>query len=210
MKEINNKPATQSSKLKSHGSKTTLFICLMVFFYHSASAQNADIDLLENINPQNPSSGFWKTTSASAYAFTIAIPVGLWADGIIEKNKTTQKNAYELAGSIVIAGISSQAMKMIFDRPRPYEKYSTVYPYKIQTSGSFPSGHTTLAFAVATSISLEYKKWYVVVPAYVWAGSVGYSRMYLGEHYPTDVLGGAITGAGSALLSHWLSKKIFK
>jgi len=67
-----------------------------------------------------------------------------------------------------------------------------------------------LAFAAATSVSLQYKKWYIVVPAYAWAAGVGYSRLYLGEHYPTDVIGGAVIGAGSAFISHWISKKIFK
>ena len=101
-------------------------------------------------------------------------------------------------------------MKIIFNRARPYQTYTDVYPYKYEDGKSFPSGHGSLAFATATSVSLIYKKWYVVVPAYVWAFGVGYSRLYLGAHYPTDVIGAAATGAGSALLSHWISKKIFK
>jgi undecaprenyl-diphosphatase len=58
-------------------------------------------------------------------------------------------------------------------------------------------------------MSIQYKKWYVVVPAFAWAGSVGYSRLYLGEHYPTDVFAGAAIGIGSAYLSEWLNKKLF-
>jgi undecaprenyl-diphosphatase len=60
-------------------------------------------------------------------------------------------------------------------------------------------------------MSIQNKRWYVVVPAYTWATAIGYSRMYLGQHYPTDVLAGAITGAGSAWLSHkannWIKRK---
>ena len=67
---------------------------------------------------------------------------------------------------------------------------------------SFPSGHTSGAFATATILSLEYPKWYVIVPSYLWAGTVGYSRLHLGVHYPTDVLGAMVVGAGSAYLSY--------
>jgi len=54
-----------------------------------------------------------------------------------------------------------------------------------------------LAFATATTLSIPYKKWYVTVPAYVWASSVGYSGRYLGRHFPSDVLAGAAEGIGS-------------
>jgi membrane-associated phospholipid phosphatase len=74
-----------------------------------------------------------------------------------------------------------------------------------------PSAHTSSAFATATSLSLAFPKWYVVVPSFVWASSVGYSRMHLGVHYPSDVLVGALVGSGSAFLTQkanqWLNKK---
>jgi undecaprenyl-diphosphatase len=49
-------------------------------------------------------------------------------------------------------------------------------------------------------LSRSYPKWYIAAPAYLWAGSVGYSRMYLGVHYPSDVFGGAVLGTTTSLL----------
>jgi undecaprenyl-diphosphatase len=71
---------------------------------------------------------------------------------------------------------------------------------------SFPSGHTSSAFNTATFICLTYPKWYVIAPAALWATSVAYSRMYLGVHYPSDVLAGAVLGAGTAYLTYYLNK----
>ena len=152
----------------------------------------------------------WKGFTNSAYPLSFATPVGLWIDGKIEHNKKTEHNAYEIAGSVIIAAGATEAMKIVFNRDRPFQKYSDVYPYQVENGQSFPSGHASLAFATATSLSLEYKKWYIVVPAYAWACGVGYSRLYLGEHYPSDVIGAAVTGAGSAVIAHWISKKMFK
>ncbi|MGL5772584.1 MAG: phosphatase PAP2 family protein, partial [Bacteroidales bacterium] len=47
---------------------------------------------------------------------------------------------------------------------------------------------------------------YVIAPASLWALSVGYSRMQLGVHYPSDVAAGLAIGAGSAVLSHYANK----
>ena len=188
----------------------SIFFTGCFFIGLKTNAQNWDIDLLRSINPQDPGSAVWKGFTASAYPVSIAIPVGVWVGGKINHNKKEEYKAYEIAGSVLIAAGATAVMKIIFDRQRPYQKYDEVYPYKFEDGQSFPSGHVSLAFATATSVSLQYKKWYIVVPAYAWAAGVSYSRLYLGAHYPTDVIGGAVTGAGSAFLSHWLSKKIFK
>ena len=103
----------------------------------------------------------------------------------------------------------TEAMKVAINRDRPFVKYPLdVFPNQIDELGkSMPSAHTALAFTTATSIYLAYPKWYVALPAFTWATAVGYSRMYLGQHYPSDVLVGAIVGGGSACLTNWLNKK---
>jgi membrane-associated phospholipid phosphatase len=101
-------------------------------------------------------------------------------------------------------------LKSAVHRTRPYEKYpNDVFALSVSGDKSFPSGHTSQAFATATTLALQYRKWWVVVPAFAWAGSVGYSRMYLGKHYPSDVLAGALIGAGSSFAGHFISNKLF-
>jgi membrane-associated phospholipid phosphatase len=188
----------------------SIFIAGCFFVCTKSYAQNWDINLLRSINPQYPNSFVWKGLTATAYPASIVYPIGLWTVAKRDHNKKQEYNAYEIAGSVIIAAGATEAMKIIFDRQRPYQKYDDVYPYRYENGKSFPSGHASLAFATATSVSLISKKWYVIVPAYAYAFSVSYSRLYLGEHYPTDIIGSAITGAGSAFISHWISKKILK
>ena len=72
---------------------------------------------------------------------------------------------------------------------------------------SFPSGHTTNSLACAWVLfKLSPKK--VGVPALVLAILIALSRLYVGVHYPTDVLGGAVIGIGSACLALWLVPKL--
>jgi undecaprenyl-diphosphatase len=186
-----------------------IFSCLLFFLVQVTHAQNWEVDLLKDINTQHPSAA-WKTVSGSAYPVSVGLPAALWLVSTINKDTTQQLKAYTIGGSVITAAIFTQALKVAVSRQRPYQKYAGIYPNKIEDGRSFPSAHTSLAFATATSLSLQYKKWYITLPAFVWAGSVGYSRMKLGEHYPTDVLAGAAVGAGSAWLSNWLTKKIFR
>ncbi len=180
------------------------FLCI------NSNAQNADINLLNSINPnQTPTSVFWKASSKSTYPICIGLPTTLLLSSLIYNNKQLQQSSIHLFEALAINTITTQSLKKIIRRQRPYNQYPTiVYPYTIENDHSFPSGHTSSAFTLATNICLEQKKWYFTLPAYAWAASVGYSRIYLGEHYPSDVLAGAAVGIASAYLTHWINKKL--
>jgi membrane-associated phospholipid phosphatase len=72
----------------------------------------------------------------------------------------------------------------------------------VEESFSMPSGHTTFAFALATSWSLSAGRWYVTAPALTWASGVALSRVWLGVHYPSDILVGVLLGGGVGLAAH--------
>jgi membrane-associated phospholipid phosphatase len=57
---------------------------------------------------------------------------------------------------------------------------------------------------------LAFPKWYVAIPAFSYAGAVGYSRLDLGVHYPSDVLAGALLGSGTAYLNWKINKALHK
>jgi undecaprenyl-diphosphatase len=174
----------------------------------AAYPQNFEVRLLKKINPTNPTSDFWIAASKSAKPLSFGLPIGVLATSLITKDKNLRDDGVEYAGTLAITTIATTAIKKIANRPRPYQTHTEIYPDHLRDGKSFPSGHTSIAFGTATSLSIQNKRWYVVVPAYTWATAVGYSRLYLGQHYPSDVVAGAITGAGSAWLSHKANKWI--
>ena len=129
----------------------------------------------------------------------------------MKHDKQMQKNAAYMIGAFVASSIVTQGMKRIIKRERPFVTYPYLIKRDVGGSYSFPSGHTSAAFCTATSLSLLFPKWYVIAPSYLYAASVGYARMYQGVHYPSDVLVGAVVGAGSAWISYkvekWMDKK---
>ena len=193
--------------------KRTLFL-LFTFFYFfvlKANAQNLDVNILKAINPRYPTSDVWNAASKSGYWVTAAVPVSQIAYGLIAHDKQAEHDALETAISIGVSSVISEVLKRTINATRPADKYpNEIFVTSPDHGRAFPSGHTTLAFATATSLALEYKKWYVVVPAYAWASAVGYSRMYKGYHLPSQVLSGAVIGIGSAYASHWITNKLWK
>lgn len=195
--------------------KSIVFPILLVtsfFFSNPIQAQNWDINLLKQINPSNPNSSTWKNITSTAEPICVAAPISMFAISLINKDQNLKKNSIKLAESIVITAAITEVVKLGINRDRPFVKYPLdVFPNKIEETGkSMPSGHTAFAFTTATSIYLAYPKWYIAVPAFTWASAVGYSRLYLGQHYPTDVIMGAIVGGGSACLTNWLNKKFIE
>ncbi len=188
-----------------------IFITLVSFgCYRPCFAQNVDVDILKSINPEHPTSLYWRYTSNSAY-YAAGLPFATMLYGFIENDATAKRNGVELFINVGASTLITEIMKRGFNCTRPADKYpDDVFSNTVTHGHSFPSGHTSLAFSTATTVSLQYKKWYITVPAYVWASSVGYSRMYLGKHYPSDVLAGAAVGIGTAYAGHWLNQKLFK
>ena len=101
--------------------------------------------------------------------------------------------ATEMVLALVISTIVAQILKRIISRSRPYWVSKNLNTYGIDLRDySFPSGHTTAAFTVATTFSLYYPK--MAALFIVMAFLVAVSRTYLAVHYPTDVLAGVIIG----------------
>ncbi|MFK7784930.1 MAG: phosphatase PAP2 family protein [Crocinitomicaceae bacterium] len=175
-----------------------------------SSAQNTDIELLRTFNLERNTrldQAFLVTTHSFGIV-AIAVPATLTTIGIIKKDSLSKQNALMITGSLVGSSVVMLGMKWGFGRDRPFVTYPELENLVHPKDNSFPSGHTSVAFSTATSLSIAYQKWYVYVPSFLWAGAVGYSRMHLGVHYPSDVLIGALIGSGSAFLSSYLTEKI--
>jgi len=126
------------------------------------------------------------------------IPAGLLVAGLIRNDADMKQNALYVFSSTAVSYLLDYAIKQLVKRPRPFLSNIQLHPVYRPGEYSFPSGHTSSAFGAITSLSRAYPKWYVIAPSFLWAATVGYSRMYLGVHYPTDVASGALLGVGSA------------
>ncbi|WP_437206079.1 phosphatase PAP2 family protein [Planctomicrobium sp. SH664] len=139
--------------------------------------------------------------------FTFAVAGFFWLD-------RKRHLAMFLLVSVTSGYLVSTLLKMFFQRPRP-----DIVPHLsyAQNSTSFPSGHSmnsaivylTLGTIVATSVATRKLKMYVICVALVLMIAVGVSRVYLGVHYPTDVLAGWMAGTVWALLC-WLVARLLQ
>lgn len=186
----------------------------LLFFVSNLFSQNFDINTLRSINlnrNQNLDPTFKNITNSYA-GISIGTPLTLFAIGIINKDPQLKKEALFIGETVAASVLITFALKRIIKRDRPFETYPEIEKLTSGGGYSLPSGHTSITFATATSLSIAYPKWYVIAPSFVWATAVGYSRIHLGVHYPSDVLAGALVGSGSAYLTYkinkWMNKKI--
>ncbi|MFN8252188.1 MAG: phosphatase PAP2 family protein [Ferruginibacter sp.] len=193
--------------------KTAAVISFFFIFQALQSiAQNADIDILRPINKNSSwfKDKYLELNASSVSALSIGIPAGIAIAGFVNNDPKLKKDALYMGAGYIVSAVITQSVKRIVNRKRPFEEYAFIVKRDDESGGlSFPSGHTSAAFETATSVALRYRKWYFVTPAYIFAGSVAWARMYQGVHYPSDVLAGAVVGAGSAWLSWKAQSKWF-
>ncbi|MGI6262550.1 MAG: phosphatase PAP2 family protein [Succiniclasticum sp.] len=148
---------------------------------------------------------FWEfiTDLGNMSAFWIVIAIALL---IFKKTRAT---GVAVTLSVALNGlIANGILKVLVARPRPFMTYADITPLISHPSGySFPSGHTACAFAVAFVLYQMLPRRYGI-PAMILAFLIGLSRLYLGVHYPTDVLGGMLIGCAIAKLAVPLMRKL--
>jgi membrane-associated phospholipid phosphatase len=127
--------------------------------------------------------------------YNFRILLGFYAAGLIFDDERARAVAAEgLASSLVAAGLITPTLQWITGRSRPRASDDPYALSAFSRNISFPSGHTTHAFAVASVIATEYDAIWVKAAAYGLASVVGLSRMYKDAHHLSDVTAAALIG----------------
>jgi undecaprenyl-diphosphatase len=139
----------------------------------------------------------------------IAIPLTIGLVGWARGDTNMGRRGFLGASAVALAGLGDQVTKNLLCRARPSAESAGAFfsgfpcfpvPYAL---ASFPSGHATTAFALATALSLWYPRSTIVW--LVLATVVGWSRVALGSHFPSDVVAGAVLGIAVTLsFFRWL------
>lgn len=119
--------------------------------------------------------------------------------------------------ALFISSAAVYFIKHLIAEPRPFLALSNVHQLVSESEiyYSFPSGHTTSSFAAATVIGLKYsievlnRKLRLIYPLLAFAAIIGFSRVYVGVHYPLDVILGGLIGIISALVVLKFENTIF-
>jgi len=122
--------------------------------------------------------------------------------------KITLKNIFQILALALVAWLIAEIIKFFYFSPRPFLELSGVkLLFNHGLNESSPSGHTTLAFALATAIAFitNYKISFIF---FTGALLVGLSRIVAGIHWPLDILTGAILGIITIIFFQWLKNKM--
>ncbi|MGZ3788206.1 MAG: phosphatase PAP2 family protein [Bacteriovorax sp.] len=185
-------PVTNSDaqKVLIIGASTTLIVSL----FKNSFVKNIQQDLHEDqplcCKITEPGNKYLQILPNVLYSFAFGL------NYFLNDNEDSKRKALGMAKATLYSGLITEGLKHIV-----YEKR----PNGVGNS-SFPSGHTTSAFAFASFVASEHP-WYVGVPAYVMASYVGFCRMHDNHHYLHDVLAGATIGMSYGVAMSMKSKE---
>ena len=134
----------------------------------------------------------------------IGLMTALYVSGEVSDNNSLRKTALLSLESWLTSGIIVRGLKSVVGRARPWtgESSHSFHPFSTRSRfASFPSGHASSAFAVATVIADQSKKVYIDILAYSLASVAAFSRVHLDKHWASDILVGSAIG-------YFVAKKI--
>ncbi len=201
----------------------TIIIALLALASVTMQAQHCEdlpweANLVYQIN--SGSSVGWRNASMfvsdMGVPVAVGVPVAFYLTGIAglssdpANNRYTAETGLQSAVTVGLSGGLVLLLKEIIGRPRPFVDHpDCITPYGGSRDYSMPSGHSTMAAAIATTLSLRYPEWYVIGPSVLYALYTGISRMHLGMHYLSDVLLGYAIGAGIAWGVNAINNELF-
>lgn len=142
------------------------------------------------------------------------ISLGVMATGYIANSAPIRRAGRRLVVSVAASALVEQSLKILFGRSRPNENVGafSLHPFSsrkdstgLTARGSFPSGHVTAAFAVATSLADDINNTPVKIGLYTLASGTAFSRIYDNRHWFSDTVFGALLGITTAKVvsGHW-------
>lgn len=169
-----------------------------------------DLQLLEWINHNRIKflDQFFIFITDTAFLAAALIVIIVLLYGIAKKNAVLKVKGWQLVIALVTNSVIVNIIKYAVNRERPFIHNQLIEKLSTGGSPSFPSGHTSDAFMIAFSVSLLFarqKCWLLLI--WVWALLVAYSRIVLGVHYPSDVLGSILIGMLIAFIVNYYFKK---
>lgn len=122
-----------------------------------------------------------------------------------------KKKGFILSYTLLFSIFLNALIKISFHRPRPFEQISEISAKRVHTATgyAFPSGHTQGAATFYMTIALLFKKKWIYVAAVLLSLLVALSRVYLGVHWPVDVIGGLITGAFVSIVMYLILNSLY-
>jgi membrane-associated phospholipid phosphatase len=128
----------------------------------------------------------------------VTIPAALLVSGLITHRAALKTSAERTVASLAVAGVLVTVTKFVVGRERPFASEEPTMFRPFSGADAFPSGHTTMAFALATALSDEIHHTWATVGFFTMAGATGWSRLNDNKHWFSDVLAGAALGITSA------------
>ncbi len=173
----------------------------LLFIPEVVSADRQDFLFLNSLQDSRTTGIFWTITVLGSLEFGLIWSGGMWL------MRRSDLAAYVLV-ALLLEVVIITFMKETIMRPRPFETFTSIGWFYSQGGWSFPSGHAAGAFTLATVIGKKVKRAFPLM-AFL-AMLVAFSRIYVGVHYPLDVVAGSLIGIMIGLLTISLDLRRFE